>query len=123
MGFQPTVVFQGRLQHRVGPLQADEGEIPRFVQLYVHDSSLETSQRFKNMYIPTNMSQPQRNKLERILNTVQEALHTNNPFIKDFKQIMEIGEEQLPEGKIVISAKSRPSGEHAHRYNEQLNLQ
>ena len=42
---------------------------------------------------------------------------------EDFKQIMEIGEEQLPQGKIVISAKSRPTGEHARRYNEQLNLQ
>ena len=29
----------------------------------------------------------------------------------------------LPQGKIVISAKSRPTGEHARRYNEQLNLQ
>ena len=60
MGFQPTVVFQGRLQHRVGPLQAEEGEIPRFVQLYVHDASLETSQRFKNMYVPTGTSQVQK---------------------------------------------------------------
>ena len=123
MGFQPTVVFQGRLQHRVGPLQAEEGETPRFVQLYVHDASLETSQRFKNMYVPTALSQAQKQMLEEILATVQGALHTSNPFIKDFKQIMEIGDEQLPQGKIIISAKSRPSGEHARRYNEQLNLQ
>ena len=55
-GFQPTVVFEGRVQHRVGPLKAEEGEIPRFVQLYVHNPSLETAQRFKNMYIPVNIS-------------------------------------------------------------------
>ena len=54
---------------------------------------------------------------------MQKAIHANNPFVKDFKQIMEIGEGQLPQGKIVISAKSRPTGEHARRYNEQLNLQ
>ena len=123
MRFQPTVVFQGRVQHRVGPLQAEEGEIPRFVQLYVNDPSLETAQRFKNMYIPASTSQHQKQQLEGILTTVQEALHANNPFVKDFKQIMEIGEDQLPQGKIVISAKSRPTGEHARRYNEQLNLQ
>ena len=123
MGFQPTVVFQGRLQHRVGPLQAEEGEIPRFVQLYVHDASLETSQRYQNMYVPNSMTQPQKQMLEATLATVQKALHTSNPFIKDFKQIMEIGDEQLPQGKIVISAKSRPTGEHARKYNEQLNLQ
>ena len=102
MGFQPTVVFQGRLQHRFGPLQAEKGEIPRFVQLYVHDASLETSQRFKNMYVPASMSQTQKQMLEGMLATVQEALHDFNPFIKDFKQIMEIGDGQLPEGKIVI---------------------
>ena len=122
-GFQPTVVFEGRVQHRVGPLQAEEGEIPRFVQLYVHDPSLETAQRFKNMYIPANVSLTHKQQLEGILTSVQQALHANNPYVRDFKQIMEIGEEQLPQGKIVISAKSRPTEEHARRYNEQLNLQ
>jgi hypothetical protein len=123
MRFQPTVVFQGRLKHRVGPLQAEKGEIPRFVQLYVHDANLETTQRFENMYIPASMSEPQKKMLEKILKKIQKALHKNNPFIKDFKQIMEITAENLPEGKIIISAKPRPSGEHARRYNEQLNLQ
>ena len=118
-----VVVFEGRVQHRVGPLKAEEGEIPRFVQLYVHDTSLETAQRFKNMYIPANVSHTHKQQLGEILTTVKEALHANNPFIKDFKQIIEIGEEQLPQGKIIISAKSRPTGEHARRYNEQLNLQ
>ena len=122
MGFQPTVVFQSRLQHRVGPLQAEEGEIPQFVQLYVHDTNLETIQRFKNMYVPTSMSQSHKQMLEGVLTTVQEALHNSNPFIKDFKQIREIGDGRLPQGKIVISAKPRPTGEHARRYNQQLNL-
>ena len=121
-GFQPTVVFEGRVQHRVGPLQAEDGEIPRFVQLYVHDPSLESAQRFKNMYIPANVSHNHKQQLEGILTSVQQALHTNNPFVRDLKQIMEIGEEQLPQGKIIISNKSRPTGEHARRYNEQLNL-
>ena len=75
------------------------------------------------MYVPAATSQAQKEKLEEILATVQESLHNNNPFVKDFKQIMEIGDERLPQGKIVISAKSRPTGEHARRYNEQLNLQ
>ena len=63
--------------------------------------------------------------LEAILAKVQQALHTNNSCIKDSKQIMEIGNEQLPPGKIDISAsaKSRLTGEHAWRYDEQLNLQ
>ena len=60
--------------------------------------------------------------LKRVLARVQEDLHSHNPFIRDFKQIAEMSEEQLSHGKIVISAKKRPSGEHERRYNEQLNL-
>ena len=122
-GFTPNVVFEGRVTHMAGPLQAAEGEVPRFVQLYVHDPQLETGQRFKNMYIPAHMSGPQKVLLEGVLATVQQELHNHNPFVRDFKQIMEIGEDQLGQGKIVISAKARPVGEHERRYNDQLNLQ
>ena len=54
---------------------------------------------------------------------VQDDLHKFNPFICDFKQIMDIDDDQLGQGKIVISAKSRPTGEQQRCYNEQLNLQ
>ena len=46
-----------------------------------------------------------------------------NPYIKDFRQIIEIEEEQLQGAKLVISAKARPAGEHARRYNVSANLQ
>ena len=58
-GFTPNVIFEGKVTMRVGPLKAEEGELPYFSQLYVHDSTLETSQRFKNMNIPSNMSKSQ----------------------------------------------------------------
>ena len=35
---------------------------------------------------------------------------------------MEINEEELSQGKIVISAKATPAGEHERRYNDLLNL-
>ena len=53
------------------------------------------------------MSKPQRKMLEQILKTVQKALHKNNPFIKDFKQILEISEEELPQGKIEMVDSTR----------------
>ena len=40
------------------------------------------------------------------LYTVQGVIHEVNPFVKDFKQIVEIPEDQLADGTIVISADS-----------------
>ena len=88
----------------------------------MHDPSLETSTRFNNMTVPAGMSKPQQKILEGVLSKVQSDLHRSNPYIQDFKQIMEINEEELSEGKIVISAKATPAGEHERRYNDQLNL-
>ena len=121
--FNPSVIFEGRVQQLAGPLQAAEGEKPCFAQLYVHDSSMETGMRFKNMTIPSNMSKSQKKILEKILKTVQDNLHRVNPFIRDIKQIIDIPASELEHGKIVISAKARPKGQHERRYNPQLNLQ
>ena len=121
-GFNPSIIFEGRVQQLAGSLQAAEGEKPCFAQLYVHDASMETGERFKNMTLPQNISNIKKQKLESHLKIVQDAIHRVNPFVKDFKQIVDIPEEELGHGKIIISAKARPSGEHARRYNAQINL-
>ena len=120
-GWQPSVVFQGRVEHRAGPLLPSEGEEPKFAQLYVYDAALETDTRFGRMHLPGSVTNHQRLELRGMLGMVQEVLHQHNPFIQDFKQVMEIPEEELTNGKIVISAKA-PSGEHPRRYNLQSNL-
>ena len=51
--------------------------------------------------------------------SIQDSIHAVNPFVADFKQIIEL--EDLAEGKIVITAKA-PNNEHARRYNLQVNL-
>ena len=122
-GYIPNVIFEGKVQQFAGPLQAAEGEKPCFAQLYVHDPSLETGQRFNNMTIPASMSSSQKKILEGVLKSVQTVLHKVNPFVRDFKQIMDIPAEELKQGKIVISAKAKPSEEHERRYNAQINLQ
>ena len=48
-GFNPSVIFEGKVKHRAGPLLPDNGEIPRFAQLYVHDPGFETTQRFNKL--------------------------------------------------------------------------
>ena len=96
----------------MGPLQSEPGITPRFAQLYVLDPALELTQRFSNMSHPLNKTASDKKIMKRHLETVQEVLHTVNPFVSDFKQILDIPAEDLREGKIAISAKARPQGAH-----------
>ena len=122
-GYTPSVIFQGKVHHRVGPLLPDQGDKPRFAQLYVFDPALESSTRYENMILPSNMNQSQKQIMQEILIAVQEELHDVNPFIKDFMQILEIPEEEMANGKIVISARKPTVQDHSRRYNLQSNLQ
>ena len=106
-GFTPNVTFQGRLTHRVGALQHNDGDTPRFAQLYVLDPSLQKSQRFNNMTIPGNITDQVKKQMKELLYTIQETLHTVNPYIKDFKQVIQIPEEEIGNGKIVITAMNK----------------
>ena len=121
-GFNPSVIFDGKVLQFSGPLQAEAGETPVFAQLYVHDPDLQESQRFANMSLPANMSKGQKEILRRVLGKVQNVLQQVNPFVHDFKQIVEIPDEELGKGILVINAKAKPTGEHTRRYNVQTNL-
>ena len=75
------------------------------------------------MTFPRDISTQEVNIMENLLQTVQDVIHVRNPFVRDFKQIIEIPEEELEGGKIVISADDRPQEGHARVYNAQANLQ
>ena len=81
-GFTPSVIFQGKVQQLVGSLQASEGVTPCFAQLYVLDPSMEIAERYKNMTIPSGMTNSHKKALGDILSTVQGVLHKVNPFIR-----------------------------------------
>ena len=98
-GFNPNVIFQGKVRHRASALLPADGETPRFVQLYVFDPSLESTQRYENMVLPRSATMSQKIKLKDILNVIQEVMHLHNPFINDFKQIMEMNDSDLAGGK------------------------
>ena len=121
-GFTPAVIFQGKVQHFAGALQPADGETPRFAQLYVHDPQMEFTQRYENMVLPSSTSRSDKSRLKQILPIIQEEIHQHNPFVQDFKQIVEISDDLLADGKIVISATKKPSKEHKRRYNLQTCL-
>ena len=115
--YTPSVIFQGRVVQRMGPLQPESGIQPCFAQLYVLDSSLETTTIYANMTLPANTSQTDKATLKKLFEAVQQVMHEKNPFIMDFKQILEISEEELHGGKGVISAAARPQQGHTRVYN------
>ena len=59
-GFSPNIIFEGKATQLAGPLMAGNGEKPYFAQLYLHDPQLESSQRFKNMFIPAHLTKSQK---------------------------------------------------------------
>ena len=117
-GFAPNVVFEGKVSQMYGPLQAEEGEVPRFAQLYVHDPATQQVARYKNMHLPTNLTKKQTLTISHILKDLQELLIDVNPFVKDYIHVCEIPDEDIIEGKLVISCKA-PKDAHERRYNLQ----
>ena len=121
--YNPSVIFQGCVNQLMSPLQAQDGAWACFAQLYILDSTLERTIRRSNMNMPRNTSKQEQETLEKLLQTVQQVMHDNNPFIKDFKQILEITDQQLSGGKVVISAAAKPKHAHEWTFNLQHNLQ
>ena len=107
----------------MGPLRSTSSYSPTFAQLYVLDAELETIKRFENLSLPSNMSRENMEKMKNLLDKCQKVIHDRNPYVKDFKQVIEIPENELEGGKIVISASARPQHGHERVYNAQINLQ
>ena len=120
--FAPSVVFEGKVSIRCGPLLPNENEHPRFSQLYVHDPATQNTIRVQNMNLPSSLSSKQKESITKTMKKLQELMLEVNPFVKDFLQICEIPDEEIREGKLVISCKARPEGQHERRYNEYQNL-
>ena len=120
--YNPSVIFEGKVQQLYGPLIAEQNETPRFSQLYVHDPALENTVRVSNMNLPKSSSSKQINTITNVMGKLQKMMKECNPYVKDFMHICEIPDEDIRDGKLVISCKARPRNEHERRYNEQSSL-
>ena len=89
----------------------------------VLDPRLEFTTRFANLSVPQNIMVQERGELGKILFEVQELLKRDNPYIKDYRQIIKILDEDMATGRLVISASARPTGKHEHRYNSPVCLE
>ena len=121
-GYAPSVALQGRLYHRLGPLQAGEGHQPSFAQLYVHDPacadpSAEAAMRLGHVPLPRGTSAAVQQRLLTLLEQLQVLLREVNPYVQDFILASELPDDQVDQQRLVISAEARPADQHARRYN------
>ena len=123
-GYNPSVIFEGKVTQLYGPLLPENGEEPKFAQLYVHDPSTEHTMRVQNMSLPTTLSKKNVEIITETVKKLQILLREINPFVKDFLHICEIPDENLKHGKIVLTCNKSdlPKDAHERRYNQQTSL-
>ena len=123
-GYCPSVIFEGKVTQYCGPLIPEDGQAPRFAQLYIHDPATENTSRFRNMSLPSNLSSKQINIIRNTLDNLQEVIKDVNPFVKDLLDVFEIPDDELKDEKIVISCRKedRPKDSHERTYNLQQSL-
>ena len=111
--FMPTYKVQGQVHHTIGSLLPLQNETHKFLQLYFVGRSQAQAEGRQSAI--SNMSK--NTQIELILK-LQEMLHNCNPYVKDFKYVLE-HHKQGPDYKVVIDEHKRPAGSHKGRYNEQ----
>ena len=126
--YTPSVVIQGRLYHRLGPLRARDGEVPKFAQLYINDPQCEDPEaeaalRLGHVRLGARTPAATRRVLLELLQHLQQLLREHNPLVRDFIMASEVPEDEVEHLQLVISAEARPAGEHARRYNRPEGMQ
>ena len=121
-GYAPCVVVEGRLYHRLGPVEANPGQVPTFAQIYVsdpqaEDPDAEAAIRLGHVRLPASTSAAVQGRLLNLLRQLQALLRDNNPWVQDFIMAGEILAEEVEHRRLVISAAARPAGQHERRYN------
>ena len=116
-----SVVMQGKLTQLIGSLQPPDGSRPLFAQLYTVDPETEASTREGCFYLPDSLSRPQKAALIDLMWKVVAVLRRENALVSDFTMACEsFKEQQVKEGRIVISTKAKPTDAHERTYNLQV---
>lgn len=104
----PTFKIQGQVYHRIGALLPVNDEDYKFLQIYfIGDSVREAGVRCSNF-----------EDLDfNIVLSLQEMLHRENAYVKDFKSVLETETARSPDFQVIIHADKVPSGAHAGRFN------
>ena len=110
-GFNPVVTVQGKMFHRIGPIQATEENVPKFGQIYFIDADMseQADQRMKHIK-QFNVSEDQnvrRNpQAKSILVTLQTFLQENYPYIDALKTCLDIMKDENKEESYSVVLKA-----------------
>ena len=116
-----SVVMQGKLTQLIGSLQPPDGSTPVFAQLYTVDPETEASTREGSFYLPTSLSRPQKDTLISLMWRVVTILRRENALVADFTMACEAFEQQqVKDGRVVISTRAKPAEGHERTYNLQV---
>ena len=118
--YNPTVAIQGKLYHRVGPLNVADQQVPKYAQIYVHDP-VETNRaqtRYAGMDMPKSTSRCVAERLKGMLRELDAALRETNTYVQDFLTAAEVfANEEVDDAQFVLDADARPGGTHAGQYD------
>ena len=103
-GFSPTVKIQGKVYHRIGSLQNQDQQPPKFAQIYFNDNQSACRQ----LHSP-NL------KIE-IMDKIQAYIEKENPYVQSFKFANDFSSDH-DQFQIVLNADKKPSHEHKRKYN------
>jgi hypothetical protein len=119
-GWRPSLVIQGKLYHKMGPLLPSGAEAPSFAQLYVYDPDDEAQvihTRIGYMSLPASISVEDRQLVYGLLRDLQITLGVCNPYVRDLLHVVELHRESIEQRVFVLNADARPTDEHERRYN------
>ena len=129
-GYNPVVTVQGKMFHRIGPIQAESKNEPKFGQIYFIDADLSSKADERIKHIKTfNVSDDQNvrhtEEGKKILVTLQSYLEENYPYIDAFKMCIEIMKDEDIEQSysVVLKADKKITAEKKiHERNSNLPL-
>jgi len=114
------VAIQGKLYHRIGPLDVQDGATPQYAQLYVHDAAEEVraNKRYAGMDMPASTPTVKKERLKQLLRALESELRGTNTYVMDFLTAAEVfANEDVVDGQFVLDAKQRPADAQQGQYD------
>ena len=124
-GWNPSVVIQGRVAHKISCLATPDGGQPAFAQIMVHDPDLDATAmidlRVGKVLVNERVSDADKARVRVIVEYMHNALRRHNPYACDFISVMQQHRGELDTVKLALNADARPSDNpngHARTYND-----
>ncbi|XP_022041196.1 uncharacterized protein LOC110943770 [Helianthus annuus] len=86
-------VLQGQNYHRIDSLLPNEGEEPKFSQLYIYDSQNEDFNRQKAVSVEEGSKTTTKQDLDLAISSLKKMLDSCNPLVKSFRMVQDCFKE------------------------------